>query len=385
MDESAQKALLPAGLRDVLPPDAAAETETTARLLAAFASRGYEQVDPPLLEFEESLLAGAGAATAEQTFRLMDPVSHRMMGLRTDITVQAARIATTRLRNLPRPLRLCYAGQVLRVKGTQLQPDRQFGQAGIELIGSDSSAADAEIVTVGVAALQELGIEGLSVDVTMPTLVPAVCESHGIDAATSARLRAALDRKDAAAVAALGAPAAEVLGRLLDAAGPADRALGLLAKLDLTGDAASERDRLRDGVARIRSVLPGVALTVDPVEHRGFEYHAGLSFTLFAAGLKGEIGRGGRYVAGADFNGGKSEPATGCTLFVDAILAVCAREALRSRVFLPLGTPESEARRLRADGWVTVMGLEETPQAADAARRLRCSHVLRSGAPVPVE
>ena len=145
MDASAQKARLPAGLRDVLPPDAAAETETTARLLAAFASRGYEQVDPPLLEFEESLLIGAGAATAEQTFRLMDPVSHRMMGLRTDITVQVARIATTRLRNLPRPLRLCYAGQVLRVKGTQLRPDRQFGQAGIELIGSDSSAADAEI------------------------------------------------------------------------------------------------------------------------------------------------------------------------------------------------------------------------------------------------
>jgi ATP phosphoribosyltransferase regulatory subunit len=346
MDDSAQKALLPAGLRDVLPPDAAAETETTARLLAAFVSRGYEQVDPPLLEFEESLLIGAGAATAEQTFRLMDPVSHRMMGLRTDITVQAARIATTRLRNLPRPLRLCYAGQVLRVKGTQLRPDRQFGQAGIELIGSDSSAADAEIVTVGVAALQELAIEGLSVDVTMPT---------------------------------------EILGRLLDAAGPAERALGLLSKLDLAGAATPERDRLLDGVTRIRSVLPGVALTVDPVEHRGFEYHAGLSFTLFAAGLKGEIGRGGRYVAGAGFNGGKSEPATGCTLFLDAILAVCAREAPRRRVFLPLGTPESEARRLRAEGWVTVMGLEETPQAADAAKRLRCSHVLRSGAAVLVE
>jgi ATP phosphoribosyltransferase regulatory subunit len=207
----------------------------------------------------------------------------------------------------------------------------------------------------------------------------------GVDAPTSARLRSALDRKDAAAVAALGGPAAGLLGHLLDAAGPAEHSLNVLSKLDLAGRAAVERDRLLDGVARIRAVLPSIALTVDPVEHRGFEYHAGLSFTLFAAGLKGEIGRGGRYVAGAGFNGGKAEPATGCTLFLDAILAVCAREAARPRVFLPSGTPESEAQRLRGEGWISVMGLDDTAQPAAEAKRMRCSHVLKAGAPVPVD
>ena len=109
--------------------------------MEVFAAHGYQRVKPPLLEFEDSLLAGSGAAVAEQTFRLMDPDSQRMMGLRADTTPQVARIATTRLASAPRPLRLSYAGQCLRVRGTQLAPDRQVAQAGIELIGCDNPAA----------------------------------------------------------------------------------------------------------------------------------------------------------------------------------------------------------------------------------------------------
>src|SRR5690606_35936945 len=104
-----------------------------------------ERVKPPLIEFEDGLLSGPGAAVAADTFRLMDPVSQRMMAIRADMTLQVARIAATRLRNQPRPLRLSYAGQVLRVAGTQLRPERQFGQAGVELIGAACPAADAEV------------------------------------------------------------------------------------------------------------------------------------------------------------------------------------------------------------------------------------------------
>src|ERR1700709_1806000 len=96
-------ALLPAGLRDLLPPDAETEASAVEALMTVFAAHGYQRVKPPLLEFEDSLLAGSGAAVAEQTFRLMDPNSQRMMGLRADTTPQVARIATTRLANAPRP------------------------------------------------------------------------------------------------------------------------------------------------------------------------------------------------------------------------------------------------------------------------------------------
>jgi ATP phosphoribosyltransferase regulatory subunit len=124
MNEPLHPALLPLGLRDLLPPDAAAEALVVGRMMAVLESHGYQRVKPPLAEFEESLLSGPGAAMAQETFRLMDPVSQRMIGLRADMTPQVARIAATRLRNVPRPLRLCYAGQVLRVKGGQLRPER---------------------------------------------------------------------------------------------------------------------------------------------------------------------------------------------------------------------------------------------------------------------
>ena len=158
-DVSNHRALLPAGLRDLLPPDAETEAASVEALMEVFAAHGYQRVKPPLLEFEDSLLAGSGAAVAEQTFRLMDPESQRMMGLRADTTPQVARIATTRLAHAPRPLRLSYAGQCLRVRGSQLAPDRQIAQAGIELIGCDNPAADAEIVLVGAEALAAVGLD----------------------------------------------------------------------------------------------------------------------------------------------------------------------------------------------------------------------------------
>lgn len=166
MAEKATNALLPAGLRDVLPPEAAHEARVVEALLSQFAAHGYERVRPPLVEFEESLLAGSGVAMGSQTFRLMDPVSQRMMGVRADITLQIARIAATRLAGAPRPLRLSYAGEVLRVRGSQLVPERQLGQVGVELIGAASAEADAEVISMAAEALGAFGVNDLSVDLT---------------------------------------------------------------------------------------------------------------------------------------------------------------------------------------------------------------------------
>src|SRR3546814_2920519 len=118
-------ARLPAGLCDGLPPGAAFETEVGRLLREIFARHGYDQVAPPLVEFEDSFLSGTGAAMAHDSFRLMDPVSQHMMVVRSDLTPQVARIAMTRLAGAPRPLRLAYLGQVLLVRGRQLRPDRK--------------------------------------------------------------------------------------------------------------------------------------------------------------------------------------------------------------------------------------------------------------------
>src|SRR5215467_14171940 len=179
MSETPHPALLPTGMHDLLPPEAKVEAHVVARLMATLAAYGYERVKPPLVEFEETLFAGAGAAMASATFRMMDPVSHRMIGVRADMTPQIARLAATRLGNAPRPLRLSYAGQVLRVTGSEIRPERQVGQVGAELIGAAGSAADVEVIAVAGEALAAIGLPHLSADITLPRLVPALAEAYG--------------------------------------------------------------------------------------------------------------------------------------------------------------------------------------------------------------
>lgn len=376
-----ERGLLPAGMRDVLPPKAGFEAATVEGLMAVMSRYGYERVKPPLVEFEETLLTGAGAAMTGDTFRLMDPVSQRMMGLRADMTLQIARIAASRLVHSPRPLRLSYAGEVLRVKGGQVRSERQFAQVGAELIGAASAAADAEAVALAADALAAIGIARPVIDLSSPKLVPAVAAAHGIEVATGERLRQALDRKDAAAVEALGGAAAPVLVELVKAAGPAAEALAALGRLDLPADALSEAQRLAEVVALLGATRPELQLTIDPVENRGFEYHTGLCFTVLADRVRGELGRGGRYLAGDHFRPGQGEEATGFTLFMDSILRALPDPAPEPRAYLPMGAPAGEADRWRGQGWAVVAGLDPVADAHAEARRLGCSHVILDGQP----
>ncbi|MBU8541383.1 ATP phosphoribosyltransferase regulatory subunit [Falsiroseomonas tokyonensis] len=377
-DDPPNPALLPAGLSDVLPPEAEREAMLVEVLAETFARHGYERVKPPLLEFEDSLLAGSGAAVAEQTFRLMDPVSHRMMGLRADTTPQVARIAATRLARVPRPLRLSYAGQVLRVQGTQLAPARQLPQAGVELIGPESAEADAEVAAVAAEALAAVGIVDASLDITLPRLAPALLDEAGVQGEARRKLARALDRKDAAAVAehaARAGGAALLLPALLAAAGPADAALAVLQVEALPPAARAIADHAAAVVAAIRARAPALRITLDPLEFRGLQYHTGVAFTIFGAGRTGELARGGRYLSG-------EEPATGMTLYPDAVLRAVPAAAPRMRVFLPQGADAGQATALRARGLATVAQLA----ASDTAQSLRCTHVMDStGAPRPVE
>ncbi len=394
MTDKADKALLPAGMSDVLAPDAAFEASVLDRLLADFSGHGYVRVDPPLIEFEESLLTGIGAGLAGQTFRLMDPESQKMMGVRADMTPQVARIASARLGHAPRPLRLSYAGQILRVRGSQLRPERQFTQAGAELIGAEGAAADTEVIVMAAGALGRLGVAGLSCDLGLPTLVPDFCRGgpagDGGDPKLQARLRQALDRKDAAAVAdlsgELGEDMAIQLAAMLAAAGPAADTLKTLGGLGLEGPARAGADLLGDVVDRVRASLPDLTMTIDPVENRGFEYHTGVTFTFFAKGVRGELGNGGRYQANGGTGGGAGdgkdgEAATGFTLFMDTVLrAVAPPEALPC-VYLPVATAVKDAAKLRSEGWITVAGLEDAADAEAEAARLGCSHVVDGGKP----
>lgn len=380
MSEPINRALLPAGLRDVLPGEAAFEATVVQSLLATFSAHGYDRVKPPLLEFEDSLLDGLGADLAAQTFRVMDPVTQRMMGMRADMTVQVARVASSRLAREPRPLRLSYAGDVLRVKGSQLRPDRQFIQAGLELIGCDTPEADAEVIVVAARALDAIGVRHLSVDLTLPPLVPLILEAAGLSEAEKQEVRHALDHKDAAEVAALPAAVAPLLGRLLDVCGPFDRAFPILAELDLPPQARAWQQRLGAVAERLKALAPCVRLTLDAVENRGFEYHTGLCYTFFAQGWRHHLGRGGRYGGAAG-----REPATGASLYLHSLIGILPKPASAPRLLVPLeGADPERLDALRAEGFVTIAAVSSAADWMAEAIRLNCTHLLQNGRPSPV-
>jgi ATP phosphoribosyltransferase regulatory subunit len=214
-------------------------------------------------------------------------------------------------------------------------------------------------------------------------MVPAIAEAYGIAGGRAVALRAALDHKDAAAVGAVAGEAGEIIGRLLAAAGPAEAALAVLDRLDLPERARAERVRLGTVLDGLVTAAPGLKVTVDPVENRGFEYHSGISFTFYSAmpGPIGELGRGGRYDAG---DPAAPEPATGFTLYTDTILQTLPAAVAARRVLLPFGTDCARGRALREAGWITVAALEPAEDWYVEARRLRCGYILDRGGPVAI-
>jgi ATP phosphoribosyltransferase regulatory subunit len=372
--EDTDRDLLPEGLQDRLPSSAAAAARVTRAALDVLDAHGYDRVQPPTLEFEKSMASRMAGVQPRRMFRFVDPLSLRMMALRSDITVQVGRIAATGLAAAPRPLRLCYAGQVVTIKGDGLDPARERLQLGAELIGSDSVAAAGEIVAAAIEALRAAGVTGISVDFTLPDLVDTLAaKALPLAADKIEDVRRELDAKDAGGLVAVGG---EAYLPLLTAIGPFDAAIERLAAIDAANP--NEGGVLSSRIAALREIAARVGnaarLTLDPSERHGFEYQSWFGFTIYADGVAGALGRGGSYrILGCD------EPAIGFSLYPDALIdLLAAAETPRDTVFLPLGHDPAHAERLRAIGWRTVaaLGPDCDPQALGCTHRLDGSETI---------
>lgn len=355
------KALLPAGFHDSLFPEAARETAIVESLLACFAGYGYQRVNPPVFEFEESLFAGAGQSLAQNTFRVMDPLSRHMMGVRADMTVQIARMANSRLVNTPLPLRLSYAGDVFRVAGEGLHAQRQLTQAGIELIGSRSIHADVEVLTVAVEALQAVGITDVCIDFTLPGLVDQLLKGNP----QSEPLLTAIRHKDKESIQRYGGEQADVLVRLVQT----DISLESLASLPLPASAKTLVARLAQVITALEQRVQQVHISIDPLESLKFPYHEDVGFSIFSKQARGELGRGGRYATE------RGESGIGVTLYVNEIFRTLPKPADKPRVFLPLGVNTDVAPSLREQGYIPLFALETHADVSAEARRMGCAFV----------
>ena len=325
--------VLPDHIADVLPSEARHIEELRRDLLDIARGYGYELVMPPLLEHLESLLTGAGKALDLQTFKLVDQLSGRMMGLRADSTPQVARI-DAHLLNRQGVTRLCYCGPVLHTRPGGPHATREPLQFGAEIYGHGGLEADLEALQLALDCLRAARVQAPSVDMADARIVKALLQGVALEGDLLARLHAALAAKDGSEL------------RDLTRDFPAASRQGLLALIELYGDESvlSEAQKVLAPLPAVRQALlnlkwladhlDGVRLSFDLADLRGYSYYTGARFSIYAQGANDALVRGGRYdEVGAVF--GRNRPAAGFSLDIKSLVAVLAARPLRAAIRAP--------------------------------------------------
>ncbi len=370
-------ALLPPGFHDSLYPEAAKKAEIVHHFYKFFSKYGYELVEPPVIEFENSLLNGSGLAYTNKTFRLMDPISHNMMGIRADITTQIARIAVTRLHKENLPIRLSYNGEVFRVKGEGLYSERQLTQTGIELIGANSPNVDAEVVWVIVSALSEIGIKGICVDFTMPLLTDIILQDLKLSQEEREALLVSINKKDVQNIEKfLGKEAKIILDILGRKISPEN-----LDKIKIPAKAKKMWQHFKEVVSIIQESGLDVTISIDPLDNSKFAYHSGIGFSIFSKGAKSELGRGGRY----EIQGQRTVPASGATIYINEILCIIPNDNENNKVYVPFGTKWQDINKIiTKDKKRFIFSASKENNLKKAAKEQNCRYILQDNKIKPI-
>ncbi len=372
-----QKGLLPAGLSDILYPKAQVQAKKIENLLDVFSNYGYLRVKPPLVEYEETLLSdGPGTMLKDSTFRIMDPLSQKMMALRSDVTAQISRIASTRLSHLARPLRLSYSGDVLRVKGDSFNTERQKTQVGAELIGLENEFCDAEIILICLKALKSINIENITIDINLPFLREYLLKD--LSSSHKEEINKAIDLRDKKSLKKFKFKYSQIVLDLMEYSGDYLFATNFLSKLKLEGFINDVRNYYLRVIDIVDKNDSSIKISIDPLENRGFNYHTGLSFTIFSENLKGEIAKGGRYKI---LNG---ETAIGCTIYTEKIYSNSKSSIDKSLVYLPY-LNLNDADHIISKGYRVVFGNNLISDLKKDAFNLKCQFIWENKKIVKLE
>ncbi len=366
---SNQKGLLPAGLSDILYPNAHIQSKIIENLLDVFSSYGYLRVKPPLVEYEETLLSdGPGEVLKDSTFRVMDPLSQKMLALRSDVTAQISRIASTRLSHLSRPLRLSYSGDILRVKGDSFNMERQKTQVGAELIGPKSEVIDAEIMLVCVKALKSINIDNVTIDINLPFLRKYFLT--GISPSLKHSINQYIDNKDKQSLKKLKFENLNIISELMDVFGDHLNVIKYLQELKSKGILVDIIDHYLTVIDIVRKNDKSIKLSIDPLENRGFKYHTGITFTIFSDKLKGEIAKGGSY------NISTGETATGCTIYTEKVYPNLMLNLDKDLVYIPYLNMK-DADEIIKKGYRVVFGSVSNSEFEKEASEMKCKYIWK--------
>lgn len=350
--------LLPENIADVLPSEARKIEELRRRLLDRFRSYGYELVMPPMLEYLESLLTSGGSDLNLRTFKLVDQLSGRTLGLRADITPQVSRI-DAHLLNRQGVTRLCYAGNVLHTRPRGLHATREQIQIGAEIYGHAGLEADLEIQQLMLDSLRLSGLNKVRLDLCHAGVLAALLDLEPAAASLGESLYDALGAKD---VPRLN----ELTSKLGDVARDALRALPSLYGDASVLDEARARlpnlpviSRALDDLAFLAGQAHGAELMIDLADLRGYAYHSGVMFSAYVDGVPNAVARGGRYDdVGQAY--GRARPATGFSLDLREVARISPIDARGSAVLAPWNHDEplrAAVAQLRDAGEVVIQAL----------------------------
>ena len=367
--------LLPENIADVLPSEARKIEELRRAMLDNFRLYGYELVMPPLLEYVDSLLTGAGKDTDLRTFKLVDQMSGRMLGLRADMTIQVARI-DAHLLNRDSVTRLCYAGSVLHTRPSGLHATREPLQIGAEIYGHAGLEADAEIQELALASLAIAGFPEVRLDLSHVGVVRAILDDDAAARADEAALYALLRAKDTPGLDAISKGYLAVTRAALMALPNLYGDIDVLARArDVLPASPGITRALAELAALAASALGRAEIAIDLADLRGYAYESGAMFALYVRGLPNAVARGGRYDhVGEAF--GRARPATGFSLDLRELARLLPTAERKHSIRAPWGNaPElrDKIAFLRKAGEVVIQSLPGHDNEQD---EFECDRVL---------
>jgi len=373
------KNLLPVGFQDIMPPNASEEFSIVNRLINHSVKFGYEQIKPTMIEFEKNTASKLKKKQSPHYFLVMDPYSNEMVKIRSDMTVQIARIARMQLSNAPRPLRLSYTGQVLRATGSGLNSERQITQTGVEFIGSkDIKNSIIEIITIALSSFSDLGLKNISIDFNLAGFTESIMLDDKIPQHKYNEIYNLIDNKDISALSKTNYKSTKLIIDLINSAGSSDKSLAALDKMSLPEATQQNIGYLKEINNFIKENFSDISVTIDPIERRGFEYHSDISFSIFSKDNGEELGRGGHY----DIGEAVTENAVGFTLNVNEIARIYNSKQTTKRILVDEEISLDILTNLHDEGFVTVKYFSSDftdIEAQKIAKGLKCKFIFSNG------
>ena len=374
MKKNNQKYLLPIGFYDLLDSECKINQESTEILLKKFTDFGYHLIKPPLVEFEEIL--GANKKLAMQSFKIVDIFSNKTLIIRSDITTQISRLLATRLQKENLPLRLCYVGDVLKIKNDDLYADRQLTQAGIELIGSDSVLANQEVIEIILAGIAAINLPNLLIDFCLPQFLEALLSELKIN--KNDDLKKAITSKNISMIRKLGGKFANHLITLTLEINDLALIKKTLSALPISKNLLQNIDQLQKIINKIKKNYPNLAMSVSIFGDEDFLYHQQIGFTIFEEGFLYPIARGGRYKINGEI------AAVGGTIYMNHLRKILVGKGANNKkkiILLPTNFSVQEAQELHKQDYITVNSLIEDGKISEEkmnieAKKLGCGFIF---------